>query len=383
MGDRGRERASRRERERVLTQGKWVTGDSSACTRPLNIKGDTKQGQDPRPHWGATVPAPPRRRPSSRPRRGVPADHRAGRQLSEPGPAATGPQIQIPPFTCWGEAGSRSTHLAGWAPGSPCVMQGGQRRPPPGALRTVRLRALSPASATVRVARGHRRLGRGANRGVSDEEEGEVLTPGRASEGLLEEAAVKDAKNPGTWDSVWTLSRRRAAAPPSPRGPRGGTSSLTLIPSPEVSPTAGRRAFPTAHHAPRNARVFTGTGHSPDGKQSKPRNPGGTQRAWLGGTRSEPSWGQPQASATVLRRRPRPRPSTGQRGPHAAPTQSSPPRGDARGHGGSERRQGGRGRARESIPQDKCRWARPLLPRATVAGRSHQILGGFQTKLEV
>lgn len=100
-------------------------------------------------------------------------------------------------------------------------MQGGQQRPPPGALRTVRLRALSPTSATVRVARVHRRLGRGANRGVSDEEEGEVLTPGRASEGLLEEAAVKDAKNPGTWDSVWTLSRRRAAAPPFFEGPEG------------------------------------------------------------------------------------------------------------------------------------------------------------------
>lgn len=96
---------------------------------------------------------------------------------------------------------------------------------------------------------------RGANQGMSDEEEGEVLIPGRTAEGSLEEAAMKDAKNAekgrGTLQSIWmacqsrtpgaecqaasTLSRRRAAAPtphPHPavlRGPRRGASSPNLI----------------------------------------------------------------------------------------------------------------------------------------------------------
>lgn len=91
---------------------------------------------------------------------------------------------------------------------------------------------------------------------MSDKEEGEVLIPGRTTEGSLEEAAMKDAKNAenghGTLQSIWmacqsrtpgterqaasTLSHRRAAAPPphppgpaALRGPRRGASSPNLI----------------------------------------------------------------------------------------------------------------------------------------------------------
>lgn len=98
---------------------------------------------------------------------------------------------------------------------------------------------------------------RGANQGMSDEEEGEVLIPGRTTEGSLEEAAMKDAKNAekgrGTLQSIWmacqsrtpgaerlatsTLSRRRAAAPPPPPpGCSEGPSERSFQPKPDYGP---------------------------------------------------------------------------------------------------------------------------------------------------